>query len=754
MPKVASTSRLPSVTTASFAGNNPNVLKRNQACHQCRRRKLKCDAKRPCSTCVRSHAHAVAHASPDSNVPAEPDCTFDELPETTVTAAAEPPRNRYEKLENRINELEFLLRQKDAESNRSNSVQVSAEQSPDDSSSDKHPMPTAMSQPVPNFSDLLPGDRLRPEGSTSTQYQENNGTNGHPSLSPPQEAFITAISPSPPPRTKSTASEHYSQEILWNNWPPNLPAPDLLRHLVEVFFAFHPNASRLLHMPTFMASLKLPPTHSKFPIPPLLHAICAIASLNTGAVTTVPHPVGVSSDEIFLNKHRVRDSRPDTFAETQARCAKETFDRYHYLGDSLLSCLQAHIILTWYYWTHSKWVETFTSSGASIRLIVPLGLNVCAPFNSISRPIRAPSLLPPARTILEDETRRNAFWLAYAMERQHGVGNAWALSLDDLDVTQLLPVRGDQFERGELVNPDQRQWACTKNVLLVHPTDQTDSFILYIKSTILLSHVKNFNLRFRRRFYGGDPDVATSIPTPTIPLEQPLPGCGIDPRTTPEFHELDRIVASFRASFPPHLRDPIVNNVVDSHLYTTCLVPHVCTILLHEPHAAVKICECISATKILTASRAILDLIYVVMSTSFDITLLDLFCTLCWFMAGRVLVRFLQAALDAQSTERIQTLQAELEFVRLAMNKFGERIPLAYRYARMLDDLISRSIGPIQSLSAETDIGPMPDPPEANGTSAKDSFSFGQQQMSVVETNYFGGMLETQFQLEPLPPPQ
>ena len=66
--------------------------------------------------------------------------------------------------------------------------------------------------------------------------------------------------------------------------------------------------------------------------------------------------------------------------------------------------------------------------------------------------------------MIEDEIRRNTFWIgewsfqpivitadpltAYAMERQQGTGNAWALSLDDQDVCQLLPLRGDQFEQG------------------------------------------------------------------------------------------------------------------------------------------------------------------------------------------------------------------------------------------------------------------------------------------------------------------
>ena len=34
------------------------------------------------------------------------------------------------------------------------------------------------------------------------------------------------------------------------------------------------------------------------------------------------------------------------------------------------------------------------------------------------------------------------------MERHMGTGNGWALSLDDQDICQLLPLRGDQFEQG------------------------------------------------------------------------------------------------------------------------------------------------------------------------------------------------------------------------------------------------------------------------------------------------------------------
>lgn len=89
-----------------------------------------------------------------------------------------------------------------------------------------------------------------------------------------------------------------------------------------------------------------------------------------------------------------------------------------------------------------------------------------------------------------------------------------------------------------------------------------------------MSRVKNFNLRFRSRFYAGDPTVTSFVLFPT-PCEPSLSTDPVDPRCTPAFRELDDLVAAFRGSFPSNLKDPIINNVVDSHLYTTCLVPHV-----------------------------------------------------------------------------------------------------------------------------------------------------------------------------------
>lgn len=73
---------------------------------------------------------------------------------------------------------------------------------------------------------------------------------------------------------------------------------------------------------------------------------------------------------------------------------------------------------------------------------------MCPPFHSISKGLRGASIIPPARSVIEDEVRRNVFWLAYTTDRATGLGHGWSHGMDDEDVAQLLPVTGEQFDKG------------------------------------------------------------------------------------------------------------------------------------------------------------------------------------------------------------------------------------------------------------------------------------------------------------------
>lgn len=83
-----------------------------------------------------------------------------------------------------------------------------------------------------------------------------------------------------------------------------------------------------------------------------------------------------------------------------------------------------------------------------MRIAVPLGLNLCPPFHALNTTARSISILPTPLTFMEDETRRNVFWMAYTIERQYGAGNGWAMSLDDNDIAQLLPLPKAKLDAG------------------------------------------------------------------------------------------------------------------------------------------------------------------------------------------------------------------------------------------------------------------------------------------------------------------
>lgn len=150
--------------------------------------------------------------------------------------------------------------------------------------------------------------------------------------------------------------------IMYNNWPPRLPAPDLLRHLIQTFFVSHPHASRLLHRPTFMASLDHAPNHPNFPSLSLLHAICALSSIWSPLVEqeNMPDLRTRPAEEIFQERERQRlrderarhgygpqmgDHRGEWFGEMHARWSREEEERGAADGVGVFQGLQCEFSL-------------------------------------------------------------------------------------------------------------------------------------------------------------------------------------------------------------------------------------------------------------------------------------------------------------------------------------------------------------------------------------------------------------------------
>lgn len=223
-------------------------------------------------------------------------------------------------------------------------------------------------------------------------------------------------------------------------------------------------------------------------------------------------------------------------------------------------------------------------------------------------------------------------------------------------------------------------------MLITHPASATDPFTLYIKAAVLLGKVKSFNGRFRYRYTDGLAFGLGAAKDGESNLVNEL--TTIDPRATAEFRTLDNLIETFTAGIPKEFRDPVglqSGAKLDPILYVAHMVPHMyvrafsigalfllsclflfdrAMIALHDPHANTFALNDPSSMRILHAARAILDLIYKVCSTTYDLLYLDHMSSTAWFVAGVTLIRFLNARTFQGDEAEVQTLTQELDAVR------------------------------------------------------------------------------------------
>ncbi|KAI0776376.1 hypothetical protein BC629DRAFT_1525870 [Irpex lacteus] len=631
--------------------------RRNTACQQCRKRN---DTKRPCATCVRSHQYARTHPPEGVEVPEEVECTYGDEKEISP-----PSGSKVEKLESRIAELETLLQQ----------MQVALEDSQRNAQSLESNLTTALHSAQSNAG---PSSTTSPNVASQSIF--NLQSDGSPWLEnylsqdveTPSSAFDSQYSYFPPSESSASTSLHSTplngtiasdalttftakqSQLLLMGWPQGLPDPEVTRHLVHAFFAFHLHAGRLFHGPTFLASLDLPPTDPRFPFHGVLHAMCAIGSVYTA---DIPQPSSrprmsfkTGGLGLFFAFEELFPGSGGNMINSQATLARIANEFAIDRGERLIECLQVQTMLTWFYHHQAR--------GVIMR-----------------RP-------PNPASILEVPTSE-IFWIAYVLERTQASGNIYAMTLDDSDICQLLPLRGDQFEQGLQIPTTDRQWSHDRSIFLIHPPNQTDSFILLTKANMLLSHVKNFNIRVRGRYFSGDPAVYP-------PYAKMGPGGRFDtekwdPRDSPAFQELDHIATNFRQSFPNHLRNPIQDDVVDPYLFSTCSASFLAQVILHEPYADMDRGDCISRAKVLKPQG---------IATSYDVSLLDHLPMLAWNFAGRILIKAMKAAIDKNHTDDILIMHAEILYLHDMLAKAGERMPLpVHRYKKVIHDFLAGICG-------------------------------------------------------------
>ncbi|KAJ7631002.1 hypothetical protein FB45DRAFT_793800 [Roridomyces roridus] len=603
-----------------------SALRRNQACRSCRRKKLKCDAARPhCGTCVKQHQALISVPAPVGYAhPPEPQCSYDPVDGLTLAPDTDPVE-KIRQLELQIAQLKSKLHDKQSNSR---------------SSSPNRPGSADGGISLPHAS-LAMMNLIAPEASEARFRSESD--------SPDLRTIASQGSPDP------------LMDLLFLGWNPDLPDPNTLNHYIDVFFKCDPAGSRVLHRPSFLASMHLPPRDPGFPHSAILHAICTAASRwSPQNVVTLPD-----------------GTRRDQFAEFHASKTRHYMDKTMASGEDIFPVMQACILLSWYFYQEGRWVEVWIFAGFLTRVAVPLRLNYPGTFTTHGNNSPGAYLAPP-RDFRDLESRRRTWWMTIVFDRIASVGG-WIHAVDERDLGTELPLRNNDFE-SEIAVPSNPQDLATPNVFIRHPPQYTDSFLLLIKAVMLFGRVTDYNVRGNLR-------------APTAPSKNQ------NPFHLDGFKELDKLVCNdFLESLPQiyknnsGITDGHAGCAVDTDLYMVHIIPHAATITLHNPYLDFTDPQCASTSRCVNSARSILGAYYMLAGTSLDITRLHPFVVICWYLAAVVQVQLCKYFIEIGDSERESTVWGEINVLRFAMLAYGHRSPIGTRQESLLQGVMREII--------------------------------------------------------------
>ncbi|KIO22776.1 hypothetical protein M407DRAFT_245045 [Tulasnella calospora MUT 4182] len=91
--------------------------------------------------------------------------------------------------------------------------------------------------------------------------------------------------------------------------------------------------------------------------------------------------------------------------------------------------------------------------------------------------------------------------------------------------------------------------------------------------------------------------------------------------------------------------------------------------------------------QMVAATRAIMNLIYKVCGTTYDLLYMEHGCSFCWFVAGAAIIRFLKAKMDAKDEDEVARLEQEFGVVKFMLKNLGERTMIGFRQIKLLDEM-------------------------------------------------------------------
>ncbi|KLT44132.1 hypothetical protein CC85DRAFT_225114, partial [Cutaneotrichosporon oleaginosum] len=701
-------------------GGDPHrVLARNAACHQCRRRKLKCDAVRPtCGNCRKPRQRG-----PEKYEPPET-CTWDE----TRDPSARTLRKREAKAARGISNGRPPSSNPPIWANGSTSLTalpmfqhqvlhpqpgVSMLDPRVQSDADYYRlyngggMPPSMIAPIrqPSLStDLLdtslPSAHLppfSPHGITNNiHWSEPHPPVSHmggPS-SYPQHQFIapTPIATFPVHDTPPLQLNPSVSQIMYSDWPRDLPQPETVHHMVEVFFARVRVLPHMFHRPSFLANLSLPPSNHEFPTLALLHGILAVTAPYIppqSLASRAYFPIGSSTEAyvhpeydftprsallpasslVTFTPESIGDGSPlHRFQMWHRRKSYECLSQLVTNGVQLVQAVQAVLCATWVDVKNGWWSDVWVESGNAVRMSLPLHLNLSSSAMSDPLSHNIGAILREASSELEQAQRDRTWWVVYLTERAAATGSLWPNAIADDDITVELPIARHIFDSGvgELVGVQTFQ---SPDFYSHHPPQHRDTLSMYIKVTRVMSDVLTFMRKYSRglhtfqRFFS-------------------------DPR----FQQVFTDIGTLRSSMPEEFKTSTTNTphgpVVDPDKYTMIDLLHCALITIGGPLITHQSWMLPQARHILREIRHVVSNYLELAATSYDITQLSVHSSFIWFSAARNLIRFIHCAARSESVQaqmELPAFEADLKQLLGALNRLGERFPVALRYAKVLE---------------------------------------------------------------------
>jgi hypothetical protein len=447
--------------------------------------------------------------------------------------------------------------------------------------------------------------------------------------------------------------------MLPAKWPKNLPSPAILEHLIETFFQYEPQTPRMIHRPTLLMRVRLPPTHPDFPFPGLLHAICSAAAPHTAWIHNPrPEEVEEMSMRAIEQGLDLEDGQDFALAQAEAaeRCIRHTTTMCMMgTGKYMFDLSRAQMILSVVYFNRGMGLRSWLTSGGPVRLVKALEI-----LNRNTRKADKPALIGDPTYDYEREERRATVWLSYLQETGFAANSNWAPNFDLDEIHTELPTTTDEFTQKHdstgFMKPNP-QTGRDIDVLVNHP--MPDPFVLVIQCSIILGRVSKWIRMWQQRHI--------------------RPGDNMEGFRSPEFVKLNAEIAGFQLSIPSGLKniykmaDTGQTGAFTADLLSIHLLPNLATVLLHEQFVDWKGPESPSHRQMQKAFEAVVGFIHLIPS-QLDITLmLNPLLVFSLFTIGKTINRFIIRAHEMEQYAHAMRWRTDLMAINNVLTRYGAK---------------------------------------------------------------------------------